>query len=167
MGLDVVAFEHANPVPFCDKDCDEHDEHIVAWVDTGMGRSIRGLTPDCCYTVSGREIAFRAGSYSGYGEWREQLSQRALGAAATTVWANAEAFASRAFYELINFSDCQGTIGPEAAADLADDFRRLRVAVLARPLDDAASETWFMGRYDLFERALELAASGGGLVLFG
>jgi hypothetical protein len=73
MGLDIVAFEHANPIPLCDKESVEHDQHIVAWVDTGMGRSIRGLALDCCYAVSGREISFRAGSYSGYGEWREQL----------------------------------------------------------------------------------------------
>ena len=69
------------------------------------------------------------------------------------------AAAALPFYELLNFADNEGTIGPEAAADLARDFAEHRERV--RPeLDD-----YFARTYDHFEEAFKLAA-GTGLVMF-
>jgi hypothetical protein len=166
MGLDIVAFEHANPVIACDQDQEEHDNHIVAWVDKNMERSLRGLEIGRCYDVAGDDIGFRAGSYSGYNEWREALAQRALGLSAFAVWEDPPRFVEQPFFELINFSDCQGTIGPDAASDLAGDFGALRARIAAQPLPDPDEEAWFMDVYGQFQEAFELAASGGGLVLF-
>ena len=166
MGLDIVAFEHARPVIPCDQDQDEHDNHIVAWVDENMERSLRGLENGRCYEVAGADIGFRAGSYSGYNKWREALALRALGLPAFTVWNDPSRFVELPFFELINFSDGQGTIGPEAASDLATDFSAQRARIAAQPLADPEEEAWFMHVYDQFQEAFELAASGGGLVLF-
>ena len=166
MGLDIVAFEHASPVIPCDQDLEEDDEHVVAWVDEDMARSLRGLQMGRCYETSGNVIEFRAGSYSGYNKWRDELARRALDLPAATVWEDPSRFVEAPFFELINFSDCEGTIGPDAAADLATDFCALRARIAAQPLANPQEETWFMDVHDQFQEAFELAASGGGLVLF-
>src|SRR6516165_2679519 len=62
---------------------------------------------------------FRAGSYRGYDAWRRMLAQFALGKTSKQVWAEE---AKGPFSELINFSGCQGYIGPVVAAKLAKDF---------------------------------------------
>ncbi len=167
MGLDIVAFEHATLVSSCDPNSAEHEDHIVAWTDEGMARSLRGLQPGRCYAGSGQQVAFRAGSYTTYNEWRRELAKRALGAPLSAVWANPSRFIGRPFFEILNFSDCEGTIGPIAAAELAADFASLRETVAAKPLPDPEDEDWFMNRYDAFRTSFRLAAHGGGLVLFG
>ena len=165
MGLDVIAFEHATPVRG-HLDQTECDEHYVADAD-GFPQSFRGLEDGRCYEFSGREFSFRAGSYSGYNEWRDALAQRALGVSAVVVWAAVDSYATRPFFELVNFADNQGSIGPLAAADLAADFRGLRAKVTSQPLDDPDEEAWFRARYDSFAHAFDLAARGNGLVVFG
>lgn len=165
MGLDVIAFEHATPV-LDHLNQTECDEHYVAYADC-FPQSFRGLEDGRCYELSGLDFGFRAGSYSGYNEWRDNLAQRALGVSAETVWADERTYATEPFFELINFADNEGSIGPEAAADLAADFRDLRAKVNGLPLDDPDEEAWFMACYDNFAHAFDLVARGNGLVSFG
>jgi hypothetical protein len=165
MGLDIVAFEHARLVASCNRARVKHQGHVVTWADIDMERSLRGLEGNRCYAVAGERLGFRAGSYIHFMEWRQALSRRALGVSAQTVWDD-RSWVAEPFYELLNFSDCEGTIGPEAAADLAVDFAALRAKISAQPAKDAEFETWFMDSYDKFQRAFELAAGGNGLVLF-
>jgi hypothetical protein len=165
MGLDITAFEHASPILPCDQDDVDHD-HLIAWVPKGFERSLRGLQMDVCYRVFGEIIGFRAGSYSGYVEWREGLAQRALRISGLTVAKYPSLFVNQPFFELIYFSGGPGTIGPEAASDLAADFGALRAKIAARPLADPEEEAWFMEVYDDFRIAFDLAAHGGGLVDF-
>jgi hypothetical protein len=168
MGLDTTAFEHASPVIPCDQDDEDHvyTGHVIAWVFEGFERSLRGLQMGVCYEVFGEMTEFRAGSYSGYFAWREGLAQRALGVSAMKVGEYPSLFVNQPFFELIYFSDCEGTIGPEAASDLAGDFGALRAKIAARPLADPEEEAWFMEVYDQFQCAFERAARGGGLVKF-
>jgi hypothetical protein len=64
-----------------------------------------------------RTFAFRAGSYTGYNRWRREL------AALPEVLAELQEFEKRKpFYELVNFSDCEGTIGPVVSEILYHDF---------------------------------------------
>ena len=166
--MDTTAFEHASPVIPCDQDDEDHEftDHVIAWVDEGFGRSLRGLQMGVCYDVVGEMTGFRAGSYSGYGEWREGLTRRALRISGLTVGKYPSIFVNQPFFELINFSDGEGTIGPEAASDLAADFGALRAKIAARPLADPEEEAWFMEVYDQLQCAFERAAGGGGLVKF-
>lgn len=162
MGLDICAYEKAELTPphkFGD-DCDEAG-HVYAYVLGGHERSLRGLEAGRCYEVSGGDtLEFRAGSYSGYNEWRAWLSQQALGVTPAVVWNDPPAYVDRPFYELIDFADNEGTIGPEAAADLAADFRDQRAAVFGEG-EDAVTEDWLAEKYDLWQGAFEVAASGG------
>jgi hypothetical protein len=68
------------------------------------------------------------------------------------------------FYELIWFADNEGTIGPEAAADLLVDFRE-HAEAYADANRDVAKSQFFREKYAEWTRACELAANGG-LIVF-
>lgn len=100
-------------------------------------------------------------SYSGYGHWREQLARFAgwplhseEGCHAGSAW-HAE---SGPFWELICFSDCEGTIGPVTSAKIAKDF-----AAYQRKANLHEDES-FRERYALWREGFELAANGGAVV---
>jgi len=179
MGLDILVYEHAAPIdgdPIEDID-DRYDagQHH-AWVYTGFEQSARGypiigsddggggrsLGP--WMQGSGRVEGFSAGSYSGYGEFREALSAAVLGVRASAVWNDPDAYRDKPFFELINFADNDGVIGCEAAADLAEDFRQHREAVLEK-WDNDVDRDWLRSKYDKWLASFELA-SVDGMVVF-
>lgn len=97
-------------------------------------------------------------SYSGYGAWREVLSQIFANAPAPEVWADPVAHWDRPFVPLIHFYDNEGAIGPRTSARLAEDFAKQSVkaaALLEEP--DLAT-------YDAVAEAFK-AAAGTGFVL--
>lgn len=106
---------------------------------------------------------FRAGSYGGHGQWRERLAE--LSGYAPAPYPRNEARMSAAagawlayagpFYELICFSDCEGSIGPACCEKLARDF------ALFQPQVDALDDERFKDLYQLWRRAFELGAQGG------
>ncbi len=107
---------------------------------------------------------FRAGSYSGYNWWREQLSKLALRVAPSSVWKTPKKFAAKPFFELINFSDAEGVIGSTTSAKLARDFadHEVKLAKLAdTKIKDADERGYFLESYGDWRRAFELAARGG------
>ena len=63
------------------------------------------------------------------------------------------------FVELINFSDCEGVIGPKVAAKLAKDFADYedRASAFAAKFKD----DFFLALYREWRRAFEWAADGG------
>lgn len=176
MGLDISVYTDAKPLEEQPaKDADGHwpesvwdlDGAVYAWADEGNERSLRGLSPETWYSAA-YSHGFRAGSYSGYNRFREDLCRAALGVEPRKVWNDAAAYTERPFYELINFSDCEGTIGPEAAADLYRDFGEQEEAVLAAvagTLDEMDLE-WFAGLYAEWKEAFRVASQGHGIVEF-
>jgi len=111
---------------------------------------------------------FRAGSYSGYNMWRTHLCQIALDVPPDDVWEDPEAYDGMPFVELINFSDCEGCIGPKTSAKLAADFRqyggRLR-EIAPKQITSDEDRGYFFESYDDWQRAFELA-SRDGFVIF-
>lgn len=160
VGLDITAYEHAEIAPeheWADS-CYDDPRHVRAFVYKGFERSLRGLVADRCYVVNGFGMDFRAGSYSGYNRWREQLCRAALGVSPEDIWHDIGSFQDKPFFELIHFADNEGTIGPEAAADLAEDFRSMASRV--RPLLEGP-DGYGAAKYDDWQAAFELAAKGG------
>ena len=96
---------------------------------------------------AGSEQHFRAGSYSGYNWWRANLRRLAVG--------------GNTFGELINFSDCEGFIGPKTSAKLAKDFADWaeRAEAFAATLGEESG--YWLARYREWRRAFEAAARGG------
>lgn len=102
----------------------------------------------------------RAGSYSGYNEWRTCLSRLGMGVEAGSVWEEPEKYAGKPFYEIVNFSDCEGTIDHATCVKLAEDFRSHMDR--AEHFDSA----YFFATYKRLAWVFEAAAKIGGYVEF-
>jgi hypothetical protein len=181
MGLDITAYSHLKHVGEYrthGDECEEEFDHTVAFAYDGFQRSVRGLVGmekqgivgtnfvggDCYEPTTQTESAgFRAGSYSGYGAWRDDLARIAGFSDAGDYWGDGPAGEDAPFYELINFADNEGTIGPEAAKDLLEDFRAFRDKAVAYWSDGRPEShtQWDIERYDEWTEACELAAADG------
>lgn len=169
MGLDITAYSRLKHVgKHADGWCEEqyNDEtwervHVAAYAYDSFPQSFRGI-PVIGTTASGASTfldggcfavteetkthAFRAGSYSGYGLWRDDLRLQF----------NPDTNPDLPFYELIWFADNEGCIGPDAAKDLLADFREHAAAYAPREHAD-----YFRQKYEDWTTAFELAADGG------
>jgi len=163
MGLDICVHQR---VQLVEKEHPLEDENGHWCGDDGHiyieGGRLGGLKQGRCYESIGMGNHFHAGSYGGYSAWRNALSEAAIGVPAADVWNNTAMYSIAPFYELIDFSDCEGIIGPSVAKKLAKDFRIQRETV--RPRLEKHGE-WFVQQYDNWQAAFELAA-GEGLVEF-
>lgn len=168
MGLDITVYEFSVPtshqslckqgipVEWC-----EDPNHVRAWAYAGFEQSLSGLDAGRCYSidvVGQNSMGFRAGSYGGYNNWRNQLCRVVNGIPVSTLWTNADNHHDTPFFELINFADNEGCIGPLAAGQLYRDFVDNRHKVTNEDSD-------FIQLYDTWTDACELAA-GSGVIIF-
>lgn len=158
-----------------DFDACEDAGHLFAFAYRGFEASTRGLADHdrpvnlgqtkCiggrCYLPTDATDRYEICdlSYRSFGAWRRDLSQAALGVAPETVWAAPTVWASRPFFEVINFADNEGTIGPEAAADLLADFQEYAHLQDASP--DPEWGTWWEKLWGRWTEGLALASQGG------
>jgi hypothetical protein len=184
MGLDIIAYSKLEPIAESElpEDPDERWEqgYVHAFAYASFPRSTRGLVghdtqggdegewiAESWYRpTDGTEMhSFAAGSYSGYSEFRRMLAGM-LGHDVAEYW-NDPSLADEPMYELINFADNEGCIGPDAAADLLADFREHRERWVAHIEQSDAKPMldYYVGKYDDWITAFELAADGG-LVAF-
>jgi hypothetical protein len=109
-------------------------------------------------------FGFRAGGYSGFNAWRNELAKMAgypLGqyeqygklwdSYCVACWEGAKG----PFSELINFSDCEGIIGSAVAAKLAKDFAEFQAAA------EKVEMPHFIIKYTEWRKAFEMAADAG------
>ena len=188
MGLDIFAASHlkyARPIPkgkaFDRLERDLQDDgrsldkaYFILWPNQAAHRArLGGMKPGLYeYTKrKSRRFEFRAGSYSYYNWWRDELSRFALGAGAEEVWRNPRTYRGRPFVELIDFTDCDGRLGTNVCAQLAAHFtihaaraRRYAATVThpEAPGDPDVGAGW-LANYRDFARACRLAARGGAL----
>ena len=157
MGLDITAY-------CCLQETSDPDATYLGSQPKEFVARTDGLA-EGRYAAS-RSLHFRAGSYSGYNRWRDELAKLA---GYKAVWHKApydktgeESHAAGAweaaegpFWELINFSDCEGFIGPKTSAKLALDFAEFQ------PKADAVEDPWFRDLYARWREAFEVASNGG------
>jgi hypothetical protein len=161
MGLDITAYSNLGAVGKHTAGWCEDDNHVVAIAYDSFPDSFRGIPVLSTETHSGATFlmggcyaltdttemhGFQAGSYSGYNAWRADLQRQF----------NPDRDPAEPFYELIWFADNEGSIGPEAAADLLKDFEQH--AAEYRPGDYG---DYFREKYADWTRAFQLAAVGG------
>ncbi len=169
MGLDIsaygkVEYSHSNGEDIRD------DNNETALHQPDFPARSDGLK-EGIYKVFGGRHSFRAGSYSGYNVWRNNLA-RMVGTTADAVFQNTSENPnfSGPFVELISFSDCEGFIGPTTSAKLAEDFAKW----LDRARDWAADMTntglfidpgvYWLEKYTHWLEAFKLAANSGVVV---
>lgn len=172
MGLDITAYSNlipGQPGEGFDADGDVlwDDGWVRLYENPDFPGRADGLDCSLAYREDEAEsMGFRAGGYSGYGNWRNQLAKLA-GYPEVRVdryntgnvelrhdhsaW-NAE---SGPFWELINFSDCEGTLGPVVARKLAQDFADFQEQADRHPDD------YFRERYADWRQAFEMARNNG------
>ena len=107
---------------------------------------------------------FRAGSYGGYNQFRGHLCAAIHGVECEEFWTN-EDYEGTPFYELIDFSDCEGVIGVEESKKLHAEFM-LHRGIFRRyvekehDLDDAE---YLIEKYDDWTKAFSISAQEGAL----
>jgi hypothetical protein len=101
---------------------------------------------------------FRAGSYSGYNDWRRDLCLLAHKHSIEQLWRLTRP--TGAFVELLCFADNEGLIGPVVSAKLAKDFTdwQARAEMHATEIPDGG---WWLDLYNKWRLAFALAADGG------
>ena len=162
MGLDISVYTKLTPAA---SDLDEDGnptapstivirQDLIEWSDKfGGAKRTEGITAGIyAYEKSG---GFRAGSYSGYNHWRSWLAEISGSGSAKSVWESGET--EGPFFELINFADNEGYIGPVVAAKLAKDFAEFQGKAEAADENDG----WNVKLYNEWRAAFEMAADGG------
>lgn len=164
MGLDITAYSRLAPAGgIAADDEDAYATHVRVLPSRHFPGREAPLS-EGWHSFADR-MGFRAGSYGGYNDWRERLAKlagypatmgggyRTYPTHAAGAWASTEG----PFWELINFSDCDGTIGSAAAQKLARDFAEWDERAKAADPESP----WFYDLYQLWRKAFELAADGG------
>lgn len=168
MGLDITAYRNLTEIPCAlDRDgypIDEPDNAVQLRADTSFKERADSIKDNAVYRYE-KKMGFKAGSYSGYNQWREELSRFAGYAAepsTSTLRSGAirhDAGAWRAesgpFWELINMSDCEGVIGPVTSAKLAKDFADYQDRA------DSFSDDYWRDKYAAWREAFEMASQNG------
>lgn len=166
MGLDITAYRKVAAVRAKKDEDDGYEDGLTSFYpNTDFPGRFDGLEEGVLYSYV-EEHDFRAGSYGGYGAWREWLANL-VGYPLTPYTSHGrqdEAYSAAAwtgvvkggpFYELIDYSDCEGTIGPKVAAKLAKDFAEWDERAKAAAVGD------YYERYKNWRKAFEMAADEG------
>lgn len=153
MGLDIVAYSRIEKEP-----TKEVKETLNKLLASRFGEEVAhvskneyeellrapDLTPGSWLsTDETSEHHFRAGSYSTYNNFRNELSYGVLGVSANEVWENRETYQGKPCYELIDFSDCSGMISWSVAEKLYNDMVSNRNKFRAY-----VEETFYVGEED-------------------
>lgn len=175
MGLDITAYSNLKPLS-CPQDEDgeplgpdgdplPYNSYTQPYVNPDFPGRCTEFEDRKTYEV-GVTHGFRAGSYTGYSLWRDELARLAgypvaereqYGEKVPSHSRGAWNSTAGPFFELINFSDCEGTIGTAVSQKLARDFAEFR----DRALNFDSRASYFWERYQEWQRAFELASDGG------
>ena len=179
MGLDITAYENIKESDAILKDGEPtdpktgayRDDAFICYINLDFPERAAGLKDRVCYSFQGA-FKFRAGSYGGCNDWREELAKLAgYPKASATRWGGvieqrhdvgALKVGKGPFFELIWFSDCEGFIGSEVSTKLANDFKEFESK--AKDLPDPHNG-WFFARYQDWKKAFEMASNNGAVSL--
>lgn len=145
MGLDISAYSNLRAVgnPITNKEDLEDawdNGSLLFYKNPHFQSQFDSLLEKQIYEFD-EEIGFRAGSYGGYNQWRHQLNKL-------------RGDNEKAFEELINFSDCEGAIGPVTSAKLVVDF-------LLYKNQAEQQDSYFLNVYNDFLAAFQMASNNG------
>lgn len=168
MGLDISAFSKLVEEPNVERDEDgypaDYDSYITFYDNPSFPGRYEGLKAGMAYSCA--EDSDYAGlciGYGGYSAWREQLACMAgyeakeferYGSKEMSCCVPCWEGEKGPFAEQINFSDCEGTIGPVVSAKLAKDY-----ADFAEKAEVIGGRFW--EKYQEFKRCFEVAADNG------
>lgn len=141
-----------------------------------FGGHMKGLEPGWYEVPREGGGYLRAGSYSGYNSWRNDLALAAgYEGGAEEVWGMGDQLYqpdSPPFLELINFSDAEGVIGPDISKKLYNDFvdneKKVKdevdkwfLKIHPTKSYDVEDTKWFNQKYDEWKEAFRTASQNG------
>lgn len=170
MGLDILAISKLRLMTPEVKAALDRLPELFTEDDPVLTMTDRTKKEDCCRcldmangdyykTVESEEYDFRAGSYSSYGDFRREISETFLNSTPARVWSDPKPYEGQPFYELVDFSDCEGVLGTEVCAKLHKDFVEGREKFFEEIESD-----WSKEKYDSWTKALEIAKDDGIIV---
>lgn len=166
MGLDITGYAGLEKTDqrFDPQEQDfDYTKYVSFYKESGRLDRAEEIDTTVLYSFQKR-VNFTAGSYGGYNEWRNELAKMVGNTSARAVWEDPQ---PGPFMELIDFSDCEGTIGTRISAKLAKDFldnkdKAQEWAVkLAKRLHNPDEGNWFLTKYDQWYGAFKLASDRG------
>ncbi len=179
MGLDISYYSDLKLVgPKTGEDSD-YDYAVRIWNEECFEYQLGSLKREQIYdaTSTSKYGSFRAGSYGGYNQWRNELANMVGYNGADEVWCDKEfdSFKNfnlrkdklkslsgdivervKPFYELIKFSDAEGVIGSEVCKKLYKDFVDFDQQAKNHIQDD-----WFYALYNDWKKAFKMASENG------
>lgn len=185
MGVDISAYSRLHLVPAhvdfgsADAYCEDED-HVEAYTQACFARSADGLADAdvVVKTANGEWVATRcyertsetrresvlSMAYSGYNRWRAALCEAVNGLTYEAFWEQPSR-GEAPFRDVIEFSDCEGSIGPVAAARLAADFGNAEYrgrfeAHVRRHVEMVRVDFWLKA-WDGYLAGSRLASDGG------
>ena len=160
MGLDITAYSNVI-------ESNEERHCFMVYANNDFPGRAEGLV-DRGYYECDEHFGFRAGSYSGYNQWREQLAELAGWPPVSVQGYGGGEYMSCAgsafqategpFWELINFSDCEGAIGHVVAKKLSADFEWFREQASKH------GDPYFFEKYQMWAKAFGMAADNGAVI---
>lgn len=161
MGLNISAYGRLEKLRDEDVELGNYnipiDRKVVDFFDNPkFPYHISGIDSGSFYRNKGEQYSFRAGSYSGYNDWRNWLAQVAGFKDANEIWSRKPL---APFVELINFSDCEGAIGYIIAGKLAKDFKDYE----QKAKEMKGLLPFALERYYDWKKACEIAAKKGAI----
>jgi len=162
--LDAIADENHEPIDPTTREPIECDEYERPYVNPDFPGRADDVVDRAFYSAA-ESCGFNAGGYGGYGHWRNTLAKLAgyEGVVDADRFSPGTINHCRAcwdgaqgpFSELINFSDCEGTIGAAVSAKLARDFAEFQAKADAHP------DERFRTKYAEWRAAFECASDSG------
>lgn len=170
MGLDITAYKGLKPLAGIEPN--EHGEvpdydtqwlpgASMEWSEKAFPGRGKGVDASTVYEWEDR-IGFHAGSYGGYGEWRDSLARFAGFPSSHWVFQHDP---DGPFTELLNFADNEGVIGPVVAAKLAKDFTDNEAKAVEYASALGSKGDYWLSKYREWQKAFEMAAAGGAVEL--
>lgn len=163
VGLDITAYRNLRALPHdlqlqINNSDDRHDtacQHnaFIPYDHPNFPGRIGRLSNKTAYWFDRTRVEFGL-SYGYYDRFRTELARMVGIASLERWWACPVVPASMPFGEMLAFSDCEGTLGPEVCHRIALDFIRWGFASTRRDHD-------FSQTYDKFRVAFEHAAQDG------
>lgn len=148
------------------------DSFVRPYVNDDFPLSAKGVEHRAIYEYVANGDAF-SGAYSAYNRWRDWLAKLAgypeseyeqfdkkWKSYAASAW-NGLVDETAPFYYLVNFSDCEGVIGPAACAKLAKDFAEWDGRAQAAQDMGILRGLGYYEVYLKWRHAFEQAADGG------
>lgn len=167
-GLDITAYDKLAIVqsPKLDKYGEPSGDNEIRLKPADFPERYAGLERGKIYKF-GSQFQFRAGSYSGYNAWRNELAK--LAGYRPTAHMNHDKAEQRydltvwllkkgPFWELIDFSDSDGVIGPQSCKRIYADFVQFKDAAARHPDQE------FRTSYDNWFKAFAKCANNGALI---